>query len=98
MALRIAWYDHRHETRSEARFPPFALGSFAEIAFVLGIFYLRGELKNWHLNDDQGRIWEIVLKAIAGLLAISGAIVAVLKYLDDKAAAARKYQEDTAAR
>jgi len=67
-------------------FLPSAIGFFAGVAVVLVFFYLSGELKNWHLDGDQGRIWEIILKAIAGLLALSGAIVAVLKYLDDKAA------------
>lgn len=75
-------------------FVPLAIGFFAGIGVVIVLFYLRGDLKNWHLNSDQGRIWEIILKAIAGLLALSGAVVAVLKYLDDKAAAVKAAEKE----
>jgi len=75
-------------------FLPLAIGFFAGIGVVLVFIYLRGDLQNWRLNSDQGRIWEIILKAIAGLLALSGAVVAVLKFLDDKAAAVRTAEKE----
>jgi hypothetical protein len=78
-------------------FLPAAIGFFAGIAIVLFFFFLRHQLKEWHLDPNQNRIWEIILKAIAGSFALSGAIVAVLRYLDDRAAAALKYLDDKAA-
>lgn len=79
---------------AKANFLRMAIGFVAGIAIVLAFFYVRGDLKSWSLNGDQGRLWEIVLKAVAGLLALSGAIVAVLKYLDDKAAAAKAEEKE----
>jgi hypothetical protein len=78
----------------KANFLPLAIGFFAGVVIVLVFSFLRADLKNWHLDANQGRIWEIILKAIAGSLALSGAIVAVLKYLDDKAAAVRAIEKE----
>jgi hypothetical protein len=78
----------------KADFLPTAIGFFAGIAVVLLFFFFSGSLRAWQLKPEQGRIWEIILKAIAGLLALSGAIVAVLKYLDDKAAAVRANERE----
>jgi hypothetical protein len=78
----------------KADFLPAAIGFFAGIALVLLFFFTRGSLRVWQLKPDQARIWEIILKAIAGLLALSGAVVAVLKYFDDKAAAIRANEKE----
>ena len=76
-------------------FLPLTIGFIAGISVVLVFFFLRDDLRSWRLDPYQGRLWEIILKALAGLLALSGAIVAVLKYLDDKAAAARASEKET---
>ena len=79
----------------QSAFLPLSSGFVAGIGVVLIFFFLRGDLRSWRLDPYQGRLWEIILKALAGLLALSGAIVAVLKYLDDKAAAARASERET---
>lgn len=50
------------------------------------LFSERTYLAGWRLDAYQARLWEIVLKAVAGYVAVSGALVAALKYLDERAA------------
>ena len=63
---------------------PIASGIAFAVAVAVLLYLERSYLASWKLVADQGRIWEIILKAVAGFLAISGAIIAVLRYLDDK--------------
>lgn len=63
---------------------PIVAGLAAAIALATVIYLERRHLAGWQLSAGQSHMWEIILKAGAGFLAISGALIAVLKYLDDK--------------
>jgi hypothetical protein len=54
------------------------------LAAVL-IYACRGNLATWELDHKQGLLWEVVLKAVAGYMAIIGAVITAFKYIDDKA-------------
>ena len=54
------------------------------LAAVL-IYACRGSLATWQLDHKQGLLWEVVLKAVAGYVAIIGAVITAFKYIDDKA-------------
>jgi hypothetical protein len=43
------------------------------------------DLATWQLDHKQGVLWEVVLKAVAGYVAIIGAVITAFKYIDDKA-------------
>jgi hypothetical protein len=64
---------------------PILSGVTLLIALLLFVFLDRKTLAQWTLSEGQVRIWDIILKAFAGYMAISGALIAALKYLDDKA-------------
>jgi hypothetical protein len=57
-----------------------AIGVLVGVAVVLG----RPDLAQWELSPSQARLWEVVLKAIAGYLAIIGAIITAFKYIDER--------------
>jgi hypothetical protein len=57
-----------------------AIGVLVGVAIVLG----RHDLANSELSQNQARLWEIVLKAIAGYLAIIGAVITAFKYIDER--------------
>jgi hypothetical protein len=54
------------------------------LAAVL-IYACRGSLESWQLDHKQGLLWEVVLKAVAGYVAIIGAVITAFKYIDEKA-------------
>jgi hypothetical protein len=54
------------------------------LAAVL-IYACRGSLATWQLDHKQGLVWEVVLKAVAGYVAIIGAVITAFKYIDEKA-------------
>jgi len=64
---------------------PVVGGATFLIAVSFFVFLDQKALAMWALSAGQARIWDIILKAFAGFLAISGALIAALKYLDDKA-------------
>jgi len=49
------------------------------------IYACRGSLATWQLDHKQGPLWEVVLKAVAGYVAIIGAVITAFKYIDDRA-------------
>ena len=57
------------------------------VGVVIGLFIIfnRHHLKGLGLSQSEARLWEIVLKAIAGYLAIIGAVITAFKYIDDRA-------------
>ena len=44
----------------------------------ISVYLNRAHLAHWQLSPEQDHIWEVILKAIAGYLALSGALIAVL--------------------
>ena len=53
---------------------------------LLGLIYaLHARLSAWHLDKPQGLIWETIIKAVAGYVAVLGAVVTAFKYIDEKA-------------
>ena len=41
-------------------------------------------MATWSLSEGQSRMWDTILKAVGGILTLSGALITALKYLDDK--------------
>jgi uncharacterized membrane protein YcjF (UPF0283 family) len=57
-----------------------AIGVLIAVAVVLG----RHHLSKWELSQNQARLWKVVLKAIAGYLAIIAAVITAFKYIDER--------------
>jgi hypothetical protein len=52
------------------------------LAVVVYVFH--GRLAAWQLDGKEGSLWEIVLKAVAGYIAVIGAMITAFKYIDEK--------------
>jgi hypothetical protein len=63
---------------------PVASGLLIALAVAILVYSDRSHLSSWKLGSDQSRMWEIIFKAVAGFLGILAALVAALKYIDDK--------------
>jgi hypothetical protein len=60
-------------------------GLLVGILIGLLVYKHHSALASWNLNNDQAHLWEITLKAVAGYLALTGALIAALKYIDERA-------------
>jgi hypothetical protein len=63
---------------------PVACSFLVALAMASIIYGDRSHRANWKLGSDQAKMWEIILKAVTGFLGILAALVAALKYIDDK--------------
>jgi hypothetical protein len=61
-----------------------AVGAGVGLAAFVLIYFFRDNLATWKLDNKQGLLWEIVLKAVSGYVAIIGAIITAFKYIDEK--------------
>jgi hypothetical protein len=59
------------------------LGVGWEVGFA--IYSHRGQLIHWQMDNKQEVLWNLILKAVSGYLAIIGAVIAAFKYLDERA-------------
>jgi hypothetical protein len=48
------------------------------------VYVFHGRLAAWQLDGKEGSLWEIVLKAVAGYIAVIGAVITAFKYIDEK--------------
>jgi hypothetical protein len=64
-----------------------AVLSCAGFGLLVGavIYAFHGRLAAWRLDGKEGLLWEIVLKAVAGYVAVIGAVITAFKYIDEKA-------------
>ena len=60
-------------------------GAVVLLGAALAICYYRGNPATWQLEDKQAKLWDVVLRAGAGCVAIIGAAITVFKYFEDKA-------------
>lgn len=64
-----------------------AVLSCAGFGLLVGIviYAFHSRLAAWRLDGKEGLLWEIVLKAVAGYVAVIGAVITAFKYIDEKA-------------
>jgi hypothetical protein len=55
-----------------------------KLSTALVVFLSKSYLKGWHLDSSEARTWDIILKTVAGYIALAGALITVLKYIDEK--------------
>jgi hypothetical protein len=61
------------------------VGAGVGLLVAILIYACRDSLATWQLDHKQGPLWEVVLKAVSGYVAIIGAVITAFKYIDDKA-------------
>ena len=62
----------------------FTAGAVVLLGAAVAIYHYRGNLATWQLEEKQARLWDVVLKAVAGSVAIIGALITASKYIDEK--------------
>jgi hypothetical protein len=60
-------------------------GALVGLVAAVLIYLGSGSLATWQLDHKQGLLWEVVLKAVAGYVAIIGVVITAFKYIDEKA-------------
>jgi hypothetical protein len=63
----------------------FTAGAVVGLGAAVAIDYHSGKLATWQLEENQARLWDVVLKAVTGSVAFFGALITASKYFHEKA-------------